>query len=86
MKNGEPKQRCYIRLHVDAGSLAEEDAEAGIAHYLEHMAFNGSEHYPPGTLVAWLQKHGMAFGADSNARHELQPDRLQLDLPTAAAQ
>ena len=42
MNTAEPKQRCYARLHVDVGSLAEEDSEQGMAHFLEHMAFNGS--------------------------------------------
>src|SRR5688572_31661407 len=52
-RNGEPKHRSYLRLHVDAGSLAEEDAERGMAHFLEHMAFNGSEHFAADTLVEW---------------------------------
>src|SRR6185436_10683194 len=42
MKNGEPKNRCYVRLHVNVGSLGEHDDEPGMAHYMEHMAFNGS--------------------------------------------
>src|SRR5215471_946887 len=40
IKNGEPKKRCYLRLHVNAGSLGEHDDELGMAHYLEHMVFN----------------------------------------------
>src|SRR5688572_23213431 len=51
--NSEPKQRCYVRLHVNVGSLAEQDSEQGLAHFLEHMAFNGSEHFAPGTLIEW---------------------------------
>ncbi|HZL99383.1 MAG TPA: pitrilysin family protein, partial [Planctomycetota bacterium] len=81
MVNGEPKQRCYLRLHVNAGSLAEEDDEQGLAHVLEHMAFNGSEHFPPGTLVEWFQKHGMAFGADTNASTGFSETIYKLDLP-----
>jgi zinc protease len=46
-KNSEPKFRSYLRLHVERGSLAEEDSERGMAHFLEHMAFNGSEHFRP---------------------------------------
>jgi len=83
MKNVEPKQRCYLRLHVDVGSLAEKDDERGMAHYLEHMAFNGSRHYPAGTLIEWFQKHGMAFGADTNASTGFSETVYQIDLPTS---
>lgn len=83
--NGEPKQRCYVRLHVDVGSLAEQDSEQGMAHFLEHMAFNGSEHFAPGTLIEWFQKHGMAFGADSNASTNFSETIYMLDLPTSDA-
>jgi zinc protease len=83
MKNVEPKQRCYLRLHVDVGSLAEKDDERGMAHYLEHMAFNGSRHYPAGTLIEWFQKHGMAFGADTNASTSFSETVYQIDLPTS---
>ena len=81
--NAEPKQRCYLRLHVDVGSLNEEDSEQGMAHVLEHMAFNGSEHFAPGTLVEWFQKHGMAFGADTNASTNFSETIYKLDLPTS---
>ncbi len=83
MVNGEPKQRCYLRLHVDVGSLAEEDSEQGMAHFLEHMAFNGSEHFPPGTLIEWFQKHKMAFGADTNASTDFSETIYKLDLATS---
>jgi len=82
-KNTEPKFRSYLRLHVDAGSLAEEDSERGMAHFLEHMAFNGSEHFEPGTLVEWFQRHGMAFGADLNAQTSFSETVFQLDLPNS---
>ena len=81
--NAEPKQRCYLRLHVNAGSLHEEDSEQGLAHVLEHMAFNGSEHFAAGTLVEWFQKHGMAFGADTNASTGFSETVYKLDLPTS---
>lgn len=80
--NSEPKERVYLRLHVDAGSLAEEDDELGMAHFLEHMAFNGSRNFPPGHLIAWFQKHGMAFGADTNAHTAFSETVYKLDLPT----
>jgi zinc protease len=83
MDNAEPKQRLYLRLHVDAGSLSESDSELGMAHFLEHMAFNGSKNFPPGTLVEWLQKKGLGFGGDTNAMTDFGQTIYQLDLPTS---
>ncbi len=82
MENAEPKQRVCLRLHVDVGSLAESDAERGMAHFLEHMVFNGSRNFPPGTLVEWLQRHGLGFGGDTNALTDFSQTVYQLDLPT----
>src|SRR6185436_498418 len=82
-RNGEPQKRCYLRLHVDVGSLAEEESERGMAHFLEHMAFNGSVQFPAGTLIEWFQKHGMAFGADTNASTNFSQTVYKLDLPNA---
>jgi len=82
-RNAEPRERSYLRLHVNAGSLAEEDSERGMAHFLEHMAFNGSEHFQPDTLVEWFQLHGMAFGADLNAHTDFGETVYELDLPTS---
>ncbi len=82
-RNVEPRQRSYLRLHVNAGSLAEEDSERGLAHFLEHMAFNGSEHFAAGTLVEWFQRHGMAFGADLNAETGFGQTVYKLDLPNS---
>lgn len=80
--NSEPEERCYIRLHVDVGSLAEEEHERGMAHFLEHMAFNGSKNFPAGTLIEWFQAQGMAFGADTNAHTSFSETVYKLDLPT----
>ena len=82
-RNAEPERRCYLRLHVDAGSFGERDRERGMAHFLEHMAFNGSEHFEAGTLVEWFQSHGMAFGADTNAHTGFSETVYKLDLPEA---
>lgn len=79
--NPEPKERVYVRLHVDVGSLAEEDDELGMAHFLEHMAFNGSRNFPPGHLIVWFQQHGMSFGADTNAHTAFSETVYKLDLP-----
>jgi zinc protease len=67
LPNPEPKGSVSLRLLVLAGSLQEADDQRGIAHFLEHMAFNGSTHYPPGTLVEFFQRMGMKLGADANA-------------------
>ena len=85
-RNVEPRERSYLRLHVNVGSLAEEDAERGLAHFLEHMAFNGSEHFAAGTLVEWFQRHGMAFGADLNAQTGFGETIYKLDLPSSDEQ
>ena len=79
--NAEPKERCYLRLHVDVGSLTEEEHERGMAHFLEHMAFNGSKNFAAGTLIEWFQEHGMSFGADLNAHTAFSETVYKLDLP-----
>ncbi len=84
--NPEPKERVYLRLHVDVGSLAEEEDERGMAHFLEHMAFNGSKSFPAGTLIEWFQHHGMSFGADTNAHTSFSETVYKLDLPNADAE
>ena len=81
--NARPEERAYLRLHVDVGSLAEQDHEQGMAHFLEHMAFNGSKNFAPGTLIEWFQEHGMAFGADTNAHTSFSETVYKLDLPQA---
>ncbi len=84
--NPEPDKRVYLRLHVDVGSLAEEESERGMAHFLEHMAFNGSEHFASGELVGWFQERGMSFGADTNAHTTYGETLYKIDLPEADAE
>ncbi len=86
MSNPEPDQRCYVRLQVRVGSLMEEDSERGMAHFLEHMAFNGTRHFPPGTMIEWFQNQGMSFGADTNASTSFDETIYKLDLPTSDAE
>jgi len=86
VKNAEPKDRSCLRLHVDVGSLAEEDSERGMAHFLEHMAFNGTENWPGTSLVEWFQDHGMAFGPDTNAMTSFSETVYEIDLPTSDAE
>jgi zinc protease len=84
MPNHEPKGRASLRLLVLAGSFDETEAQRGLAHYLEHMAFNGSTHFAPGTLVERLQRLGMGFGADTNAATSFDHTIFQLELPDTA--
>ncbi|MGF1452069.1 MAG: M16 family metallopeptidase, partial [Opitutales bacterium] len=81
MPNEEPPERVSLRLLVRAGSLQETDEQAGLAHFLEHMAFNGSENYAPGELVEYLQRLGMGFGADTNAHTGFNETVYKLELP-----
>ena len=64
-KNGRPEKRVALRLAVQAGSVLEDEDQRGLAHFLEHMNFNGSEHFKPGELVAYLESIGARFGADA---------------------
>lgn len=81
LENHEPKGRVSLRFAVKAGSLNETEEQRGLAHYLEHMAFNGSTHFPPGTLVEYLQRLGMGFGADTNAFTSFDRTEYMLELP-----
>src|SRR5690348_3605188 len=81
MKNGTPKNEVSIRLRIGAGSLMESDAQQGLAHFLEHMAFRGSTHVPEGNVFRMLQKLGLRTGADANAQTGQTETVYQLDLP-----
>ncbi|MBA3881223.1 MAG: insulinase family protein [Chthoniobacterales bacterium] len=83
LPNHEPKGRASLRLLVLAGSLQESEEQRGLAHFLEHMAFNGSRHYPPGTLVEFFQRMGMSFGGDTNANTGFERTVYLLELPRA---
>jgi zinc protease len=81
MANAEPRERVALRLLVDVGSLHETDTQQGVAHFLEHLAFNGSTHYPPGTLIEFFQRMGMNFGGDTNAFTSFDRTVYMIDLP-----
>src|SRR5215208_6227111 len=66
-KNLVPQNRAELRLVVNAGSLLEEDDQQGLAHFVEHMAFNGTKNFPKQEVVSFLESLGMRFGADINA-------------------
>ena len=65
--NAEPKDRASFYIIRDAGALLEEDDQNGLAHFLEHMAFNGTKNFPGNQLISWLESVGVKFGANLNA-------------------
>ena len=83
MKNATPKGEVAIRFRIAAGSVQETDAQQGLAHFLEHMAFRGSTHVPPSEVWTGLQRLGMAIGADTSAYTTETQTFYQLNLPNA---
>ncbi len=83
--NTEPKNRAELYLVNKAGSLWETDEQQGLAHFTEHMAFNGTRDFPKNELVDYLQKSGIRFGADLNAYTSFDQTVFQLPLPTDSA-
>ncbi|CAB5116995.1 hypothetical protein D3OALGB2SA_2733 [Olavius algarvensis associated proteobacterium Delta 3] len=81
MHNTEPQHRVYMHLNIQAGSLFETEEQRGLAHYLEHMLFNGSTHFEPGELVKYFQSIGMRFGADANAHTGFDETVYDIRLP-----
>ncbi|MGB7843456.1 MAG: insulinase family protein, partial [Salinimicrobium sp.] len=65
--NGKPEDKLELRLAINAGSILEEDNQQGLAHFMEHMNFNGTENFKKNELVDYLQSIGVKFGADLNA-------------------
>ena len=84
--NDRPEQTAVVRLHISTGSLDERDDERGFAHFVEHMAFNGSTNVPEGEMVKLLEREGLSFGADTNASTGFDETVYKLDLPRADAE
>jgi zinc protease len=84
-RNSEPDDRAMMRLAVKAGSIDEADDQRGLAHVLEHMAFNGSTHFPPGELVKYLESIGAQFGPHVNAYTSFDETVYMLSVPTDRA-
>ncbi len=82
-RNTLPAGTAIVRLDVAAGSLDEAPSERGYAHFIEHMAFEGSTHVPGGEMVRLLERNGLAFGADTNASTGFEQTNYRLDLPNA---
>ncbi|MCR2835043.1 M16 family metallopeptidase [Parerythrobacter lacustris] len=79
--NDRPEGTALVRLHIGSGSLSETESERGLAHFVEHMAFNGSKRIPEGEMIKLLEREGLAFGADTNASTGFEATTYKLDLP-----
>lgn len=86
MRNATPPGQASFRLRIDAGSLMEHENQLGLAHFMEHMAFNGTTNIPENELLRILERHGLAFGADTNASTGLDATTYMLELPRADPQ
>ncbi len=81
-KNVEPKNRAELRLVIKAGSILETEEQRGLAHFMEHMNFNGTKNFPKNELVNFLEKSGIKFGADLNAYTSFDETVYMLPVPT----
>lgn len=81
LRNATPPGQASLRLRIAAGSLMENDNQQGLAHFMEHMAFNGTTNIPENELLRILERLGLAFGADTNAATSFDQTFYQLELP-----
>ena len=81
LKNATPPGQASFRLRIDAGSLMENENQLGLAHFMEHMAFNGTTNVPENDLLRILERLGLAFGADTNAYTGFDETVYMLELP-----
>jgi zinc protease len=81
-KNVQPEKRVELRLAVNAGSVLEDDDQQGVAHFVEHMAFNGTKNFAKNDLVKYLQSVGVKFGPEINAYTSFDETVYMLTLPT----
>src|SRR5947199_105654 len=85
-QNARPEKRVVLRLVVKAGSLYEADDQQGLAHLIEHMAFNGTEHFKPGELVSYFERFGARLGPHVNAATGFDQTIYMFELPTDNAE
>lgn len=81
LRHANPPGRANMWIHISSGSLNETDKQRGIAHYLEHMAFNGSANFPPGSVVSFFESMGLVFGQHQNAFTSFNQTTYQLAFP-----
>jgi zinc protease len=84
-QNPKPEKRAELRLVVNAGSILESDSQLGLAHFVEHTAFNGTTHFAKNDLIKYLQSIGVKFGADLNASTGFDETVYILPIPTDTA-
>jgi len=84
-RNSLPENRAELRLVVDAGSILEDEPQLGVAHFVEHMAFNGTRRFPKADLVNFLERTGVRFGPDLNAYTSFDETVYMLQIPTDTA-
>ncbi len=80
--NSFPAKRANLWLAVNAGSINEDEDQRGFAHFLEHMAFNGTTHFPGNSLIDFVEQSGMTFGGDLNASTSFEETIYKLTIPT----
>lgn len=80
--NDYPKGEAVFRLFIKSGSVFEEDSQQGLAHFLEHMAFNGTKNFPGNSMIRFLESNGAKFGKDLNAHTSFNETVYKLQLPT----
>ena len=83
MRNALPRGGGALRLRFEFGSIGEAEEERGLAHFIEHMAFNGSTNVPEGEMIKILERQGLKFGPDTNAATGFDTTTYMLDLPRA---
>ena len=81
-ENKKPENRAELRLVVDAGSVLEDDDQLGLAHFLEHMAFNGTKNFAKHELIEFMESIGMRFGPGLNAYTSFDETVYMLRIPT----
>ena len=86
LRNATPPGQASFRLRIDAGSLMERDDQKGLAHFMEHMAFNGTTNIPETEMLRRLERLGLAFGADTNAFTSFDQTAYVLELPNPQAE
>ncbi len=82
VKHHKPEQRAALWLAVNAGAVLEDDDQRGLAHFVEHMAFNGTKRFPKQQIIDYIEKSGIRFGADLNAYTGFDQTVYQLMVPT----
>jgi zinc protease len=85
-ENKKPEKRAELRLAVKAGSVIEDDDQLGLAHFTEHMSFNGTKHFPKMDLINFLEKSGVRFGPDLNAYTSFDEIVYMIQVPTDSAE